>query len=32
MSKSKHWHWFLIVGVFVAASLYVSRSAALGLL
>ena len=30
MSKPRHWHWGLIVGVFVMAYLVASRSAAIG--
>jgi hypothetical protein len=29
MGRTRHWHWGLIVGVFVVAYLFVSRSAAM---
>ena len=29
MTKQKHWHWALIVGVFVVAYLFMARSAAM---
>jgi hypothetical protein len=29
MVKSRHWHWVLMAGVFVAAYLFMSRSAAM---
>ena len=31
MNKGKHWHWALILGVFVVAYLFAARSAAMGL-
>jgi hypothetical protein len=31
MTKGKHWHWGLILAVFVVAGLLVARSAAMGL-
>ena len=30
MTKGKHWHWGLIVAVFVVAYLLIARSAAMG--
>jgi hypothetical protein len=32
MTKFKHWHWALMVGVFVVAFLVMSRSAAMAAL
>ena len=32
MTKTKHWHWGLIIGVFVVAYLFMSRSAAMAAL
>jgi hypothetical protein len=29
MSKTRHWHWTLMIGVFVAAYLFMARSAAM---
>jgi hypothetical protein len=31
MTKGKHWHWALILGVFVVTYLFMARAAAMGL-